>query len=101
MGVLGGLTDAMYSQLMLAEQRQIWQAIQSGCAGSLSAEQAAALKALGALAACPSSQLYPGGNQLRSQACVDQVALTELESSSAYGISQSCPDLLHMQVSLP
>ena len=63
MSVLGGLTDAIYSQLMLAEQRQIWQAIQSGCAGGSSAVQAAALKALGALAACPSSQLYPGGDQ--------------------------------------
>lgn len=63
MAILGGLTDALYSRLSLSHRRHIWQSIQScGTAtpGSVSALQAAALKALGTLAGCPSNQLYPG-----------------------------------------
>lgn len=71
MAALGGLTDAAYSCLSLAEQRQIWHSIQNCGMGCASAVQAAALKAAGTLAACSSSQAYPGRNGLQKDAVCD------------------------------
>ena len=60
MAALGSLSQSVYSRLDLAQQRQIWHCIQSCSAECASAVQAAALKALGTLAMCPSSHAYPG-----------------------------------------
>ena len=60
MSALGSLSESVYSSLSLTQQRQVWHCIQSCGADSASAVQAAALKALGTLAMCPSSQTFPG-----------------------------------------
>ena len=60
MAALSSLSESVYSCLSLIQQRQIWRCIQVCSADCASAVQAAALKAMGTLAMCPSSQTYPG-----------------------------------------
>ena len=62
MAVLCSLSESLYSWLSLPEQCQIWLCIRICMADRASAVQAAALKAVGTLAMCPSLQAYPGDN---------------------------------------
>ena len=87
MAALGGLTDATYSCLSLAEQRQIWHSIQTCGMACASAVQAAALKAAGALSACSSSQTYPGRNGLLKNAVMSIGRTLRISESHATELS--------------
>ena len=97
LGVLSSLTEATYSRLSPAQQRQVWQAIHCHSAsepGSASAAHVAALKAVGALVLLPSSRPYPGRVLLPKRPSVPPVTVCpaheQILPASAAPMPSSC-----------